>query len=82
MHGELGGGGGEGGRRGPIHRENEPPFRRKRLPKFFCTASGRGRPHVQVMDVRAQIHGSVNRGFQTVEIPDEAEVKLRLIKER
>ena len=32
--GNLGGGGGRG-RRGPIYRENEPPFRRKRLQSNF-----------------------------------------------
>ena len=32
VYGEFGGGGGGArGRRGPIYRENEPPFRRKRL---------------------------------------------------
>ena len=38
--GNLGGGG--RGRRGPIYRENEPPFRRKRLRLGFREGSGKG----------------------------------------
>ena len=39
VHGEFGGGGGRG-RRGPIYRENEPPFRRKRLNPFILGGGG------------------------------------------